>query len=124
MTGTDDIKSESAALKSQLRHVHGLRGRNLGQAVQRGKRKLPRHVRKDGQQVAEALGKLGNPKLERTVDMKQVRAAQSRVKAQLSTVDVADTRRGFRLGMAGTIAFNILLVALIFFGWMAYTGRI
>lgn len=124
MTGSDDIKSESAALKTQLRDVHGLRGRNLGQVVKRGKRKLPRQIRKDGQHVADALGKLGNPKLERTVDLKQVRAAQSRVKAHLSSVDVADRRRGFWLGLAGTIAFNVLLVGLIFLGWMAYTGRV
>lgn len=124
MTGTDDIKSESAALKSQLRDVHGLRGRDLSSAVNRGKRKLPRSVRKDGQQVADALGKLGNPKLERTVDLKQVRAAQSRVKAHLSSVDVADQRKGFWLGLAGTIAFNLLIVGLIFFGWMIFTGRV
>lgn len=124
MARSDDIREKSSALKDQMRAVHGVRGRDLAQAAGRGKRLMPRGVRKDAQDVNEAMSKLGNPKLERMLDVREVRRAQARVQKHLDGVDVADRRKGFWLSIAGSVAFNILIVGGLFLGWLVWSGTL
>ncbi len=124
MTDGDDIRARIDALRQQLREVHGIRGRTLHQALRRSKLFLPRHVRKEGLRLAEIEPLLGHPKLERMVDFDAARATHQAVARHLKSVDVADLRRGRLLGIAGAIAVNVIVVAVLFVVWLRWTGQL
>lgn len=123
MTDSEDLRARIDALRQQLREVHGIRGRTLGQALRRSKLFLPRRIRKEAWRLAEAEQMLGHPKLERMLDFDTLRALQDSVAEHLRSVDVADLRRGRLLGIAGSMAVNVILVAILFVVWLHWIGN-
>ena len=124
MTDGEDLRARIEDLRLKLRQVHGIRGRDLGQAVRRSKLFLPRRIRKEALRLAEAEPLLGNPKLERTIDFAALHAAHRVVADHLNSVDVADLRRGRLLGIAGAMAVNVILVVVLFIVWLRWTGQL
>ena len=124
MTEAEDFHARVEALRAQLRAVHGIKGRDLAQAVKRSRRFVPRWARRMMLQLAAAEPLIGHPKLERQVDFAALKAAHEKVKAHLDTVDVADIRRGRFLAMAGLLSFNVIAVAVLFVLWMVWSGQL
>lgn len=122
MTEDEDIAARIAELRGLLREVHGIRGRTLGQALRRSKLVLPRRIRRAAQPLADAEPLLGHPRLQRMVDSVALRDAHAEVSAHLKSVDVADKRRGRLLGIAGAVAVNVILVAVLFVAWIRWAG--
>lgn len=123
MTDVDELRARIEALREQLREVHGIRGQDLGHALRRSKRFLPRRIRRAGFRLAEAERMLGHPKLERLVEFDAMRAAHETVSEHLNAVDVADLRRGRILGIAAAMAVNVILVVVLFAVWANWAGR-
>lgn len=124
METEDSIKERSVRVQSALEGAFGVRAKTLTRALGKTGRRLPRRLRADAMQIAEAEGYGGNPKLLRTVDGPALSAAEDRVVVWLDTVDRADARRGYWIGIGAMIGFNIFLgVAGVVF-WMWWTGRI
>ena len=124
METLDDITDESEQLRDQLRKVYRVRGTSLEEILQNGRRQLPKDVSKDGAMLIDALGKLGHPKLERTVDFEAVTAARSRMLKHVNGINVWDIRKGKLLKIAGVLAFNFWLIVGLLITWMVWTDKL
>ncbi|MGJ8590887.1 MAG: hypothetical protein ACSHXW_22560, partial [Yoonia sp.] len=65
-----------------------------------------------------------NPKMARRLDGREVRAAFDSVMTHLRGIDVAEARKDRILGVAGSVAFNLLLVAAVFVGFLWWRGYV
>ncbi|MGJ5618335.1 hypothetical protein [Sulfitobacter sp. MF3-043] len=119
-----DIAAKSLAIRQQLEAKLGVKSRDLSQALRRAGRRLPHGVRAQGAVLAEAEKRAGHPKLTRQLDSAAVRDAYDRMAAHLRAIDVADARKGRILGMAGVIAFNLLLIIAAFVMWLWWRGYV
>lgn len=122
MTTPADLTTMAETLRQRLAAVHGIKGRTLEQALRRSGRYLPRRLRRQGLALAEAAAQVGHPQLERMFDMAALRAGYSAVSEHLDAVDVTYERRGWWLRLAGSIAFNLLIVVMLFLAWMFWRG--
>ena len=106
----EDIDKVMALLREKL----GAGGRNLDAALRKARHRLPRDVYKQALQLARAEPLAAHPKLRLTLDSVALGAAAERVRTHLETIDLADRRKGWWLGMLGGLAFNLLaFVALV-----------
>lgn len=123
MLDPKDIEKKSARLRRLLALKLGMRGKDLREALRRTGRLLPRRLRRAGAVLVKAETMAGNPKLARVIDGAAVEAAYAALDAHLRAVDVADARRGRMLSLLGSIAFNILAVAVglvVFLWWRGF----
>ena len=111
---TADPSTEFVSLIDQvrvaLREKEGISGHDLGAALSKARRRLPRRILRQGQVLSRAERMVGHPKLVLTLDHGALRKAGVEVLAYLENVDIADRRKGWWLGMLGSLAFNILLL--------------
>lgn len=124
METLDDIADESEQLRDQLRKVYRVRGATLEEILLNGRRQMPKDVSKDGALLIDALGKLGHPTLERTVDFGAVTAARTRMLKHVNSISVWDIRKGKLLKFAGVLAFNFLLIVALLITWMVWTDKL
>lgn len=124
MTQADLLITRATALQQQLSDVHGLKGRNLAQALARGRRVVPKALRQGGLQIAQGVAMVGHPKLERMIDFDALAKHAEALSAHLDSVDVADIRRGRLLALAGRIAFYVIVVATCFMIWAVRSGHL
>ncbi len=119
MLDQNDIQSKVLIVRREIQARLGVQGRDLGHALRRSGRRLPARVRKHGAALAEAEFLARNPKMARRLDGDRVQAAFDEVITHLRGIDRGEERKGQLLGLAGTIAANLLLVvvAFIFFLW-------
>jgi hypothetical protein len=119
-----NIQTRADALLSLLRERLGVSGRDLAQALRRGGRQLPRHVRRQANRIAAASTVGRNPKLARRLPGTELETAYRDVVGYLKTIDVADRRRGRILNWIGVVAFNLILVAVAFVVWLWWRGYV
>ncbi|MGJ8627705.1 MAG: hypothetical protein ACSHXB_12165 [Sulfitobacter sp.] len=119
-----DIAAKSLVIRQQLEAKLAVKSRDLPQALRRAGRRLPRQVRAQAAILAAAEKQAGHPKLARQLDGGVVQEAYAKVTAHLRAIDVADARKGRILGLAGVIAFNLLLVMVAFFLWLWWRGYV
>ena len=119
-----DISAKSLAIRQQLEAKLGVKSRDLSQALRRAGRRLPRRVRAQAAVLVEAEKRAGHPKLARQMDGGAVREAYAHVTAHLRAIDGADARKGRILGLAGVIAFNLLLIIVAFVIWLWWRGYV
>lgn len=119
-----DIARQADALRGLIAAKHGVKARDLEQAVRRAGRRLPRRVRAQAQVMIEAQKRAGHPKLMRTLDAVAVRGAYDAVRDHLGAIDVADQRWGRFLGLAGLVAFQVIVVAAAFVTWLWWAGHV
>lgn len=124
MTDVDDLKARAGALKQQLRDVYGIRARDLAHALYKAQRVLPSSARQAGAQMVEGLAMIGHPKLERMVPFEELRAQHELISAHLDQIDVKDIRRGKWLALAGTLAFNLIVITVCFVLWLVLSGNL
>jgi hypothetical protein len=124
MKDRTDIAGKAADLQKQLRAKLGVKSGSLEQGLHKAGRRLPRRVRARGQVIVDAQKLAGHPKLARQVNAVEIRDAYNGVSAHLGKIDVADRRKGKLLGLAGTIAGNLLIVVVGFLVWLWWRGYV
>ena len=85
-------------------------------------RRLPRKVRDAGAALAAAVTMIQNPKLMHQVDDATVAVAYDICVRHLTTVNPSAARKGLLLDMAARIAFAMLVVAVLFVGFLYWRG--
>ncbi len=113
------MAEEVAAL---LHQRLGLRGAGLGAKLRSGGRLLPRRVRVAAQQLQAAAELAEHPKLALRVDHKAATAAHRICVQHLGGIDHKYQRTSRRVGLAGSIAFSLLVVAGLFGAVLVWRG--
>ena len=75
-------------------------------------------------EIVAAQKLAANPKLARRLDAPALKAAYDGLSAHLGAIDVADRRKGKLLSLAGSIAFNLLVVIVGFLVWLWWRGYV
>ena len=119
-----DVSALIEKVKAALQEKEGLSGRDLASILKKGRGRLPRRVLKQGAVLARAEPMAAHPILALTLDQVALRKAGKEVLAHLDSIDLADRRKGWWLGMFGGMAFNILLLAAIVIGVLLWRGMI
>tara|TARA_R110000772_G_scaffold225146_2_gene335834 strand:+ start:288 stop:662 length:375 start_codon:yes stop_codon:yes gene_type:complete len=118
-----DIRTKIQTVERALQVKLGVRGRDLAHTLRRAGRRLPSRVRKQGAILAQAEFMACNPKLARQIDVAPVHTAFIKVITHLNEIDVGKRRMDRLLGIAGTIAFNVLVIIvafIVFLWWQGY----
>lgn len=108
-----DISDLIDMVMLRLREKEGVSGRDLNAALRKGRGRLPRRIVKQCQLLARAAPLADHPKLILTLDHAGLRKAGTEVLTYLDSIDLADRRKGWWLGMLGAMAFNILALIVI-----------
>lgn len=124
METQDSITARATRVQSALDGAFGVRAKTLSRALRKTGRRLPRRLHKDAGLIVAAQNLGGNPKLLRQADTRALDGATERVVSWLDTVDRADARRGYWIGIGAMIGFNILAVLGAVVVWMWWTGRV
>lgn len=118
-----DLPAVNAALTELLRERLGIRrGKTLRAKLASAGRLIPRAERMAGRKLVDAEVLWANPKLRRQLNQVELSQAETRLRAWLEKVDLADRRKGVLLGILGSLAFNFLLLAALGIGWAWYSG--
>ncbi|MHA6265028.1 hypothetical protein ACXYMO_17650 [Arenibacterium sp. CAU 1754] len=123
MSTSQDYFARAEELADLLRDKMGVRAKSFPAAFQKARRRLPRKVQKQGDTLIAGLSEMSHPKLRQTVDTARLDAADADIREFLQSIDVADRRKGWWLGVLGGVAFNILAVlaiVLVFLVWRGY----
>ncbi len=119
-----DMATRSRALRRLLQEKLGVQGRDLGDALGRAGRLLPRAVRARGDELARAEMLSRNPRIARQVDAARVARAHQALRAHLLAIDVTEQRKGRVLAVIGAVAANLLAVAVMFVVWLWWRGYV
>jgi hypothetical protein len=119
-----NIDARTQRLRDALEKALGVKARSFDAALRKAGRRLPKAVRRQAEVVARAQAIDGHPKLRHTIDTDAVVRAETEILAHLKTIDPADQRRGRRLGLAGVIVFNMLVVVTLFIVWLVWSGHL
>ena len=124
MKDRTDIAGKAAEVQRLLQVKLGVKGRSLEHALNRAGHRLPRGARARGAEIVAAEKLAANPKLARRVDGAALNAAYDGLSAHLGAIDVADRRKGKLLSLAGSVAFNLLVVGVGFLVWLWWRGHV
>jgi hypothetical protein len=102
----------------------GVRGRGLEDKLRRAGRRLPKRVRTAGDLLAEAAAMAQNPKLLVRVDEARVAEAYDICLKYLNKLNKGDRRKGAILGVAASVAFSILVVAVLVVAFLYWRGLV
>lgn len=101
-----------------------LKGGTLDDKVRRAGRRLPRKVRDACAALVQAGEMMRSPKLMVQVDDETVAVAYDICVRYLTTINPNAARRGVILNMAASIAFALLVVAVLFVSVLYWRGLI
>ena len=116
----EDIRQKADEVSALMRAQLGLRGADLARQVARAGRMMPRALRREARYLAQTVAMAENPKLVRRVDFARISRSHAQVSAFLNTQDPRQRRANAVIGVVGVIAFNLLVVAMILIGWLAW----
>lgn len=89
------------------------KGATLQARLAKAGRRLPRRVRDAGTALVQATEMAQNPKLLMQVDDGAVALAYDICVKHLNTIDPVQARRGVMLNIAASVAFSLLVVAVL-----------
>jgi len=124
MLDQKDVQTKVLTVRRELQAKLGVQGRDLAHALRRAGRRLPAGIRKQGAALARAEFFARNPKMARRLDGAEVQIAFKNVMTHLRGINVAEARKDRILGIAGSVAFNLLLVAAVFVGFLWWRGYV
>ncbi|MES2668057.1 MAG: hypothetical protein V4712_18370 [Pseudomonadota bacterium] len=102
----------------------GIRGRGLDEKLRKGGRLLPRAVRVKATTLSELATQAQNPKLLTQINMEDVAGAYDTCVKHLGAIKSGSRRTGILLGMASSIAFSLLVVAVLLIGVLVWRGYV
>lgn len=109
----EPVDQQIADVRALLEQKLRVRGRTLETQVRKAGRRLPRWVRRDANYIAQSVTLLDNPKLARMVNDAKFRSAQANVVNYLQSIDVGAHRRDAAVSMIASIAFALLVTAVL-----------
>ena len=118
----DRIAEITALMHARLGGRLGGRGATLRDVLRRARRRLPRRIRAQAARLAEAESFAAHPRLRLTLDAQALDKAASEVETHLNTIDLADRRKGWWLGMLGGLAFNMLAFLALLLALLVWRG--
>jgi hypothetical protein len=118
------FQTELDRASHKLREKLGVRGRSFATRLRRAGRALPAHAQKAGKVLSEAQGMIDHPRLRRQIDEAQMRAAFRDLHVALDPIDPRDRRKGALLGLAGSMVFNLMLLAAAVIAVLRWRGLI
>lgn len=121
---TAEYQELTERVRTKLRAQEGVSGKTLAKALHKGRHRLPKHVRQKGQVLLDAGEMAHHPKLSLTLDWPGLRKAADEICAHLDTIDRRDRRKGFWLGMLGSMAFNVLACIVLFVVVLYWRGLV
>ncbi len=124
MVSEDSIEKRSARVQSALYGAFGVRARSLSAALRKTGRRMPKRLHAQARLIVAAENLGGNPRLLRQVDGAALARAEDAVVGWLDTIDRADRRKAFWIGIGATVGFNVLLITAGIVFWMWWTGRV
>ncbi len=102
----------------------GLKRRSLDQQVHRVRRELPKPVRKDIMDLAQANHLSGNPRLARQIDRRAMARAERRVRGFLTGPTLKERRITQRLSWRAGLLFNLIGFFALVVGVLFWQGLI
>ncbi|WP_019956182.1 hypothetical protein [Yoonia vestfoldensis] len=108
-----DIHTQVDEIGTLLDQKLGLRARTFEAQVRKARRFLPRALRRELIYLAQAEALADNPKLHRMIDRPRLDAAHRNALAYLDRIDVKQKRRTAALNVVASIAFGILVTAIV-----------
>lgn len=119
-----DLARKTAHLNALLEQKLGLRKGPLGHRADKAGRRLPAWLRRDLHRLDAASRMAGNPRLARMADPGALERAYSAAVAHLKTIDPKERRKDRLIGIAGGLAFNLLLLAALVLAVLRWQGMI
>ncbi len=114
MAQVTEVQTQIADTISLLREKLGVKGKTLAASIRRAKRRLPRRVYSQALVLAQAESIAEHPKLRMVLDTPKLTRASNEVQEHLLSINLADRRWGWFLGVLGGLVFNLFtLTALI-----------
>ena len=101
-----------------------VKGGTLDDKLRRAGRRLPRKVRDAGAALSTAMMMVQSPKLMRQVDDATVAVAYDICVRHLTKINPTAARWGLVLNMAASIAFSLLVVAVLFVAFLYWRGLV
>ena len=115
----DQITSMAARLQTLFEERMRLKGKSLDAQVHKARPRLPRRIFRDAQVVIRAVDMVGNPKLERQVDVRATADAARRVEVHLLEIDPRDELKGKVLTVLGKVSAFVIIVFIVTI-WILY----
>jgi hypothetical protein len=107
---------------TELRAKLGVRSKDLAMALAKARHRLPRRVYRQGMTLVAAEPLAVHPRLRQTLDIPALQAAATEVTTHLATIDVAERRKSWLLGMLGALSFNLILMFALLIGFLIWRG--
>lgn len=119
-----DIRARTDRLAQLLEQRLDIRGSGFETKLRRAGRLLPRHLRRDGAILVEALKLSDHPRLGRQVDSKRLEKAADAIEHYLLNLDVWDRRRGIAVNVSASVLMNLLIVIALVAGILIWRGLV
>ncbi|WP_370400655.1 hypothetical protein [Sulfitobacter sp. JB4-11] len=119
-----DIPMKAEAVRALMEDRLGIKSRDLGHAMRKGRRLLPRAMRKQGAVLVAADRAARSPKTARQINREKVLLAYEVLTNHLRAINVNAQRRDRILRLAGGIAFQILLLGVAFVVYLWWRGLV
>ena len=124
MLDQKDLETKAREMQRGLQAKLGVQGRDVSHALARAGHRLPARVRREGKVFAQAAFMARNPKMARRLEGATVQSAYDRVMEHLAGIDVAERRKDRWLGLAASVAFNLICVAVAFITFLWWRGYV
>lgn len=110
----------AALMQERLR----VRGTGLREKLRRGGRRLPRRIRKEAEYLAEVAFLAQNPKVQMMLDDERTARAYDACVRHLQAIGRRGRVAGFLVDVAGSVAFQLLVVAALALAVARWRGLI
>ena len=114
MVSAADIDQKIEKLEQLLARKCGAKRGGLSRRAHKAARYLSARTKRQIASLEEARQLVGHPRLAQRLDGATLQRAYEDAVAQINTVDRKDVRKGFWLGLLGSLAFNLILAFAIF----------
>lgn len=111
-----DVDRLERTLRKKLNRKDG----NFAELVAQAGRRLPRYARKAAEKIVSAQALDTHPKLSRQVDHPALKGPVRKMTFALDSYDPRARRIGLTLDVLSSVAFNLLLLALVLFVMLRY----
>lgn len=119
-----DLHARTDRLAQLLEQRLDIRGAGFEAKLRRAGRLLPRHLRREGAALADALRLSPHPKLGRQIDTGRLEKSADALERYLLSLDPWDRRRAMAVSVTSSILFNILVAGLLVAGVIAWRGLV
>lgn len=120
MIDTQAFQTKVTRLHDALSDKMRLKGDTLERQLRRAGRRLPSRQRRAASVVLGAQDWMNHPRLARVLDMATVNAAFADLHAYLDTLDPDEARKTAILRLLGGIVLNLLCLAGVIYGLVAW----